>query len=781
MAGTVNLYPNLPGHLVEFKDGGMSLRNEPITESTSSVLLLGTAVDGPINEPVAIDMSTIEALFGKDSLENGASNGTTLVRAAKQLHETGVRDIRVMRVTGSTAKTVISKRPSSISATEYAEEELGLADGNEAAEFTLSNENIIKESVRVYANGVLLANGYELVDEGGQKVKLQANACNAGSNIQITYSFNKKEKLTDEEFTVVRGMKIKLPFQPAGAVTAKKEGGENIEAHHITLRGAEVLFAAEAGLSVGDTVKISYDGLTKDVHNATETGTIEMPFIATTGTQEFTIAEMPLHGAVDVYADGVKLPEDAYVVAVKTIEVAKEYLALGAVVSASYAYSVNESITESITIESVYGGEVYNQASVAVRPIKASNGSVTSVEVVLTKPVSKRAQVGEASLVYKASDYPTFGQLVDAINADPNNGLFKAYTDFDASATKELKVNVTETNANGEFLVGGADGVNVSKTELFEALSGKRDADGYIEVAGAYQLLEDYSVDWVMPLGVYADDKLSGRHQNFAYELALFCAVLSSRTKTTLGVIGMKPCADTSLAGIQNYAQHLMTFNNEYPMLDSVGNIVLDGAGRPIDLGKFISVVGGPDAIFYTSSLGRHYGPAAIAYLGLNMSIAPQAAPTNKPINGIRGLRFRLSNKQHNDILGNRIVTLKLKNDNGASEGIVCPVDGVTAALPTSDYTRLSTAKVVRAVVDHVREVSEPYIGEPNTVEQRNALSAAISKRLGNLRQDGVIAGYEFVVQATQVDQVLGQCTIELSIVPPQELRKITTIVGLSA
>ena len=243
----------------------------------------------------------------------------------------------------------------------------------------------------------------------------------------------------------------------------------------------------------------------------------------------------------------------------------------------------------------------------------------------------------------------------------------------------------------------------------------------------------------------------------------------------------MKPCADTSLAGIQNYAQHLMTFNNEYPMLDSVGNIVLDGAGRPIDLGKFISVVGGPDAIFYTSSLGRHYGPAAIAYLGLNMSIAPQAAPTNKPINGIRGLRFRLSNKQHNDILGNRIVTLKLKNDNGASEGIVCPVDGVTAAIQTNNYTRLSTAKVVRAVVDHVREVSEPYIGEPNTVEQRNELSAAISKRLGNLRQDGVIAGYEFVVQATQVDQVLGQCTIELSIVPPQELRKITTIVGLSA
>ena len=782
MAGTVNLYSNLPGHLVEFKDGGMALRSEPIAETTSSVLLLGTAVDGPINEPVAIDMSTIESLFGKDSLDNGASNGTTLVRAAKQLHETGVRDIRVMRVTGSTAKAVISKRPSSVSAIEYAEETLGLADGNEAAEFTLTNKNIIEESVRVYANGVLLNGGYKF-SAVEPKVTLEANACNAGANIQITYSFNKEETLTQEEFTIVRGMKIKLPFQPAtaGSVTVEKNEGGTVEAHHITVRGAEVLFASEASLSVGDKVKVSYTGLSKDVHNATETGTHELPFIATTGTQEFEIAGAPLNGEVKIYADGVQLPEEAYSAAVKTIEISKEYVALGTVISASYAYSVSEAVTESITIESVYGGEVYNQGSVAIRPIKAVNGSQIAVEVVLTKPVSKRAQVGEAALVYKSTDYPTFGQLVDAINADPNNGLFKAYTDFDEALTKDLKVNVTATNANGDFLIGGTDGVNVTKAEMFEALSGKRDADGYVEVAGAYQLLEDYSVDWVMPLGVYADDKLPGRYQNFAYELALFCAVLSSRTKTTLGVIGMKPCADTSLAGVQAYAQHLASFNNQYPMLDSVGNIVLDGNGRPIDLGKFISVVGGPDAVFYTASLGRHYGPAAVAYLGLNMTIAPQAAPTNKPVNGVQGLRFRLSNKQHDDILGNRIVTLKLKNDNGAREGKVCPVDGVTAALPTSDYTRLSTAKVVRSVVDHIREVSEPYIGEPNTVEQRNALSAAISKRLGNLRQDGVIAGYDFLVQASQLDQVLGQCSIELSIVPPQELRKITTIVGLNA
>ena len=75
MAGTTNLYPNLPGHLVEFEDGGTVLRTDVTPISTDSVLLLGTAVDGPINEPVAIDMTTVESLFGKETNANGVPNG----------------------------------------------------------------------------------------------------------------------------------------------------------------------------------------------------------------------------------------------------------------------------------------------------------------------------------------------------------------------------------------------------------------------------------------------------------------------------------------------------------------------------------------------------------------------------------------------------------------------------------------------------------------------------------------------------------------------------------
>lgn len=48
-------YPFLPGHLVEFKDGGLAIKDEPNAPTTESVLILGTANDGPVGTPVAVN------------------------------------------------------------------------------------------------------------------------------------------------------------------------------------------------------------------------------------------------------------------------------------------------------------------------------------------------------------------------------------------------------------------------------------------------------------------------------------------------------------------------------------------------------------------------------------------------------------------------------------------------------------------------------------------------------------------------------------------------------
>ena len=47
------------------------------------------------------------------------------------------------------------------------------------------------------------------------------------------------------------------------------------------------------------------------------------------------------------------------------------------------------------------------------------------------------------------------------------------------------------------------------------------------------------------------------------------------------------------------------------------------------------------------------------------------------------------------------------------------------------------------------------------------------------LVEKGVLIEYSFNIVATVYDQLLGQAKLELGIVAPQELRKITTVIGL--
>ena len=108
-----NLYPNLPGHLVEFKDGGLQFvsdSDDVAGANNKSLLILGTAFDGPVNNPVKISSSTVDIVFGSELDEYGRLSKATLTKAARQAFRNGFKDVRCMRVTGSPAEVVIHKK-----------------------------------------------------------------------------------------------------------------------------------------------------------------------------------------------------------------------------------------------------------------------------------------------------------------------------------------------------------------------------------------------------------------------------------------------------------------------------------------------------------------------------------------------------------------------------------------------------------------------------------------------------------------------------------------------
>lgn len=699
MAGFSNLYPNLPGMLVEFKDGGMALRTDPNPPNTDSMLILGTSIDGPVMEPVAVDINTAELVFGKDIKANGIPNGSTLIPAFKQAWDSGCRDIRLMRVTGAVGKTVLKTPTRSLTEQVRKDENIGSVEGCDETTIHLLHPVVVEGSLKVYAKGILLNTGCSIVALTGD-VTIADGACDAGANLSITYKYT----------------------------------------------------------------------LDLKEYSSTETGLGAEPFVALTSLQVISLTLTPVVDSVHLYVNGAEvLTKGAFTVTTNSISIKKELFAKGSELSVSYYNVATNDINETLEISSLFGGTVYGEAIVQVEGIvNSTSGKLISI----TKPVSKRGQVTESPLIYTSVQYPTFGQLVNAINFDTNNGVFKATTDYPLT----LVENITATKGN---LTGCDDGIVVDKDILFKALSGERDSSGLTK-QGAYQLLEDYQVDWVVPVGVYADTELSQRYDSFAYELALFCAVLSYRNKTTLGGISMKPCVDTGLSGIQEYAKKLTSYFNFYIMKDATGNVILDSEGNAIDLGKFISVVAGPDPVMSDTSLGSFNGDAATGYIAMNTLLLPQSAPTNKRLTGAKALRFRFSNAQLDAITGNRIVTFKTKQNNNGNDGVFV-VDGITAARVNSDYARLTTSKVIRSVSDQLREVCDPFIGESNTTEQKNAMAASISKRLLLDKEKGEILDYTFQIITTPLDQVLGQAKIELTIVPPQELRKITTIIGLKS
>ena len=336
-----DLYPNLPGILSEFKDGGLVLRNDPNPPSTESILLLGTAIDGPTMEPVAVDPSTVEALFGKAVNANGTPNGATLVKAFEEAYQAGARDIRVMRITGDKAVATAKAASTTFNNDKSHEEVIGPAAGNIATVFELNQEDIDTASVQVKVGGVDLTPTQYTVVNGtvgvNATVEIHADVASAGTEAFITYSYT---------------------------------------------NGGSTITVTENAFNNGAT--LDYYRL----EGADTTVTLTYP---------------PKTGSLRLYANGVELAPTAFTLAAGTDLTIKSGAAqMNDLLEVSYLYV--ETVTEepALKIESVFAGYLYNELTVEVRDIVNATGSPIGKELVITKPASKRAQITEDAMRFSS-------------------------------------------------------------------------------------------------------------------------------------------------------------------------------------------------------------------------------------------------------------------------------------------------------------------------------------------------------------------------------------------
>ncbi|MDD3412437.1 MAG: hypothetical protein PHY47_00390 [Lachnospiraceae bacterium] len=297
---------------------------------------------------------------------------------------------------------------------------------------------------------------------------------------------------------------------------------------------------------------------------------------------------------------------------------------------------------------------------------------------------------------------------------------------------------------------------------------------------------------------------------NFAHQLAQYCYTASANEYNVLGVIGTSLPASFAPKDVSKWIGKEPTFDADSNMIvngtgllgnkimvgkvnhkaglfatsndiyqgasgSTGGNIEKDRGGRPVDMGRYISVYSAPQTFFNSvdeTGFGYHANGAAY-YAGFITSLAPQSSPSNK-IAPDAVSPLKLSKAKLNSLAKFGFVSLKQKNR------VLRFSDAPTAARKASDFQRLTTMRVVNDVIDDIRTIAAPYIGEANTSASRKSLETNINVLLGKKQEAGVIQRFEAKVSATTKQRIEGDMTVELILVPPFEVRKIEVVTSLA-
>lgn len=418
-----------------------------------------------------------------------------------------------------------------------------------------------------------------------------------------------------------------------------------------------------------------------------------------------------------------------------------------------------------------------------VKVVEYEYYNVASKQATIFKPKDKYIDGKENPIVIDniGPEIVTIGQFINTVNNHArNNNVLRLSIDnqFVANSALDLKTPEKKLLDDGSVnytrvrFTGGKDEADLTKEEIYEKLGGKRDADGELIEPGAYDVLMDVEdADIVLPLGVFADDKLLSNYKSFAQQLANFCAMCFLQNNEIRGVIGTQPLTTPTRLNLIEKIRKLEQLETDFWMMDDKFDFERDREGNRVDIGKYLTVVG-YDKIYDDNNLAvPSIESGACDFAAIASMVAPYNSPTNEPTNSGR-LAYNMSTNQAARLARNKIVPAKVKN------GTPKILDAMTCAQPTSGWTRYFTVDIVFDTIDLLRQVFDKYIGQGNTLEKRASLNADIRDAL---KKQPTLVNYDFNMLMDPNDNTMSRIIIELDLVPAGELQKIKTVVSINA
>lgn len=797
------LYPALPGHRTEIRDRQLVLAPEPAT--TESILIIGTATDGPVMSPVSIRNIEDAKKFGKSVDHLGNENGATLLKGIYEAWAGGCRDVRAMRISGEKAKATLIGEDFTEEKRVAIEDFLGVGVGNTLTTITLNKINPSTDKIvdiDVVVNGKALSkNAFEL---SNNIVTIFAGVTDGLADVTVFYTFEKDTLVNlveepmvavDASFKTFRDAKNRILWDQDDAESfefrVEGYGALDSSAYEVDWENATVTITDES-IEVDSDIDVTYSAtiIEKVVFTPNDKdqdgnayGTHPLPIedaiLTNADNQSFELSSQPIYSSFKLYANGYLIEPNGYFLNAteKKVTLKPGAVRRGATVVARYITANEEVIKSSLTLESVSAGSVYNDISIQVLPYLHENGMDTGEKIIrIMKPESKKENNYEEPIELNTLNYKNLESLVTAINGHYNNNIVVASTLQPKAESKHLR----ETGIL--YFSGGDDGLDLTLEEMYDKLGGEKDEYGNITVFGAYDMLEHYSVDYVIPQGVYADQPADPRGDKcFAQQLAQFCAVASMRNKQVEGWISTTPPKSFSLQDLYQKAHDLVKRRKDgrfvFHMKNLRGDVMLDDEGEPIDSGKYLRIVAMTDGIMSSHELGVYRTNAMNAIAGYISTLPIDHGPTNKSLYAMGALSYTLSNDQLNMLTDSHFITTSRKYRDGVNQIYI--VDGPTMAEKRSDYTRITSMRALKAVTNLVRDISDPYIGNGYAAAEQASHTTEIQVALDDLVEANIIQDFKFNIHASIQDQVLGNAIIELEFVPKFELRNLKTLVNL--
>lgn len=280
-----------------------------------------------------------------------------------------------------------------------------------------------------------------------------------------------------------------------------------------------------------------------------------------------------------------------------------------------------------------------------------------------------------------------------------------------------------------------------------------------------------HPLDWESPATPLNDEE-KGFHadnttvvtNNWAYKVAAAVKDISENTNPCVAVMGVAPFISTVEKMIPaEVSTHLA--------LTSLPD--RDSSDLFKEVGPYVSVIATEVKPVNYSYGGIDFGYTnGASFLAATMSRLPSyTSVVNKPLYNVERIRYAPTRTQQGS-LGDRGVNSVIVNFNK----VAVFGEALTFGQSTSDYTRLSTKRIVDEATQVVRQVCQKFIGQPSTIEIRNSMETAITSGLRGMQLLGALLGSDFTVTYIPSQN---KAVIDLVLTPAFELKTIEVQVAI--